>query len=53
MIYRGPGFVAIVRFGPLVPSVRSIGDRKNETERRLADGEVWGRSQIIRRPGLQ
>ncbi len=57
MIYRGPGFLAVVWFGscpipfPSLPSVSST-KKTEKKKRQLADervGRGWGRSQIIRR----
>ncbi len=56
MIFRGPGFLAVVCFGSsptpsqLSQEARTATRRKSEKERQLADGRRgggWGRNQII------
>jgi len=59
MYYRGPGFLAVVRFGSVPtsspsPVSKSTADTQEDFERETTCGresgrEGWGRSQIIRR----
>jgi hypothetical protein len=57
VIYRGPGFLAVIRFNsppfPFSKLERTATYRKTKKERQITDrrrgDKRWGRSQIIRR----